>query len=783
MTVDELQVLITANTDKLQQEINNANKSINSLTKSANKTQAGMLSAFKKLKTGIIALGIGKIIKDSIQMGMDAVESDSLFEVSLGNMSDSVRAWSEEMQEALGVNAVAIRKNTGTIYNMTTSMGLAKENALKMSKGVAMLSNDMASFYNISQEEAFDKIQSGLTGMSKPLKDLGILVDDTTITQVAYANGIAKTGEELTEQQKVLARYVALLKQTGNAQGDLARTIDSPANQLRLLKSQVQQLGLAFSNILMPVIQAVLPYITAFTKVITRAVTSLAKFLGIANKGGGTETLSSNVGSIADGLSDADKNAKKLKGTLASFDEMNVIQDNSSDSGGSSGGGGSYGGTLDFDLSEYDAHLDWVDSSTQKIVENIEGAFGTLGGIIASIWDTAPVQSFVDFVVNYGQFLFDYYTTLATNLWTNLQTTWTNIETDVMTILTNMTTLWTAFWNDLSIGIQVWGPQITKGVTGVFNSVWKDAFDPAIKLMTGVWKDFTGILVDLWNEHGKTLVDNLGETVTNIIALFQKIWDDVIEPIITPLLETLSWLWDKHLKDMVQALGELVMSLVNGAMEIYNKFIHPIISWLLDVLAPAWAYVSSVVVGVLGTILGVVSDVITGIIKVLRGIIDFLTGVFTLNWTKVWNGVKEIFDGIWEAISGVVKGVVNLIIDALNGFISGLNKISFDVPDWVPIIGGKKWGFNIKKLKKLGTGGVVDKPMIAEIGEAGKEVVMPLERNTGWITELADKINARGGDGQPIHLTVNIGEDTFIDKIIEGLDKKSFENNGEVFNI
>lgn len=278
MTVDELQVLITANTNELKKELGKTNDMLAGLKKTAGKSTSGIMSAFSMLKSGIVALGIGKVIKDSILTGMDAVESDSLFDVSLGNMADDVRDWSNEIAETLGLSAVSIRKNTGVIYNMTTSMGLARDNALKMSKGVSILANDMASFYNMSEEEAFNKIQSGLTGISKPLKDLGILVDDATITQVAYQEGIAKTGTELTEQQKVLARYVAILKQTGNAQGDLARTIDSPANQLRILKNQVSQLGLAFSNFLLPMVSAVLPYITAFTKVITMALNTLAKF-------------------------------------------------------------------------------------------------------------------------------------------------------------------------------------------------------------------------------------------------------------------------------------------------------------------------------------------------------------------------------------------------------------------------------------------------------------------------------------------------------------------------
>lgn len=785
MTVDELQVLITANTTALQKEIAKTNSTIASLKKSADKSQSGITSAFKKLKAGIVALGIGKIIKESIQTGMDAVESDSLFDTSLGNMADSVRDWTNEVSDALGLNAVSMRKNTGVIYNMTSSMGVAEDNALKMSKGISLLTEDMASFYNLDSTEAFNKLRAGLTGETEPLKALGILVDENTIKQVAYSEGIAENGAELTQQQKVLARYVAILKQTGNAQGDLARTLDSPANQLRILKNQVQQLGLAFSNFLLPMVSAVLPYITAFTKVITTALNSLAKFMGLSNTNASNETanISSNVGGLSTDLDDANKSAKKLKGTLAGFDEMNVLTDNSSDSSSSSGGAS--GTDIDFDLGEYDAHLGGLSSKADEIAEKMRQVFMGVGDVIKSIWNSEPVQAFAGAVTTYGQFIFDYVTSLGGSLIENMGLTWSNIEGNLSTTVTNMTELWTTFWTDVQAGIETWGQPIIDGVTGVFNSIWKDAINPVVTIISKVWADFSKTLVDLWNEHGKPLIDNVGEFATNIIGLFQSIWDNVLEPIITPFLETLSWLWDEHLSKMITAIGDFVGSVVNGALEIYNKFIDPILKWLLEKLAPAWAFLSSTVIGIVGTIVGVISDLITGIMKVLTGIIDFIVGVFTGNWSKAWDGIKSIFSGIWDALVGIVKGVINIVIDVLNGFVSGINKIGFDVPDWVPVIGGKRWGFNIPKIPKLAQGGIVDKPTYAMIGEAGTEAVMPLERNTGWIDKLADKLASKIGNagGSPIQLVVKIGEDTILDKFIQGLKDKDFETNGEVFSL
>ena len=873
MTVDELQVLITANTNELRKEINNANKGISGLKKVADKGTAGVSSAFKKLKTGIVALGIGKVIKDSISSGMDAIESDSLFDTSLGKSADAVRSWSEQMAGALGLSDVAMRKNTGVVYNMTSSMGVAEENALKMSKGISLLSEDMASFYNLDSAEAFNKLRAGLTGETEPLKALGILVDENTVKQVAYSEGIAENGAELTQQQKVMARYVAILKQTGNAQGDLARTINSPSNQLRILKQQVQNLGIAFSKFLMPVVQAVLPWITAFAKVVTQALVALeplankfAEFLGVADDSANEETkkVADNVGGLSGDYDKATKSAKKLKQSLAGFDEMNVLQDNSSDSADASGG--AIGGDLGFNLDEYDAHLDWIEGGTNEIAEKIKTTFSKVGEVIKKAWNSEPVQAFKNLAITYGGFVWDYYSTLGGDLINNAKTTWGNISGNVATAISNTNTLYTQMWTDIANGIDTWGQPIIDGVSGLFNSIWADAIDPALQLVSQMWADWTGILVELWNEHGQPLIDNIGQFVVNVIGLFQKIWDNILEPIVKPFLKALSDTWDKYLKPLVKTIGDFVLTFVNGALEIYNKFISPIIMWIIERLKPTFEFIGNIVSTVFQYIVGYISSVINGIIGYFTGLIDFIVGVFTGDWGKAWDGIKKMFSSVWnaikdvagvawdaikgifsavkqffvskwedikgvfssvatwfsgifskawdgiksafskvksfftdiwdtikgifskvgsviaDAISGAVKKAVNtvlsLAIKIINGFISAIN-LAIGVINLIP-------GVDIKKLDKmevpkLARGGIIDKPTVAMVGEAGKEAVMPLERNTGWIDQLASKLGDKiGGANGNIKLIVKLGEEAIFDRFIEYGKEKSFETNGEV---
>ncbi|ETA80637.1 phage tail tape measure protein [Youngiibacter fragilis] len=259
----KMQQELKATTEELKTKSSAWYKLSESMDKAGEKMKAvgdKISSAGKTLSTAVTLplLGIGTA---ATKMAMDAVESENLFEVAMGAVAGDARKWSEETSKALGLNAYNVRNNMATYNAMLTSMGLTSDESLKMSEGLTQLSYDMASFYNLKPEEAFDKLKSGISGEAEPLKALGILVNDNTIKTYAYANGIAKQGEQLTEAQKVQARYGAIMEATKNAQGDLARTMDSPTNKLRIMKEQAQQIGIQFGQILIPILEKLIAII------------------------------------------------------------------------------------------------------------------------------------------------------------------------------------------------------------------------------------------------------------------------------------------------------------------------------------------------------------------------------------------------------------------------------------------------------------------------------------------------------------------------------------------
>lgn len=386
MTVDELQVLITAQTSKFNSEIAKVQSQISGLDKNVKNTSSNLTKSFGSLAAKVVSVGaIIKATASSINAAMNFIEDENLFQVSMGKWADATRDWSNEVQNSVGVSAAWLRKYSGVMTNMTASMGLAQDQAVKLGKGIALLSNDIASFYNISAESAFEKIQSAMAGMPRPLQELGIMVRDSEVKQVAYANGIARTGDELNTTQKAMATYLAILQRTSNAQGDLARTINSPANQFRMLKTSIKDLAVAIGTMFQPLLQVVLPVLNAIVIATTRAFQAIARLFGIefdaSAYADGFSDISAGVESVGDAADDSSGSVKKLAKQLAAFDEMNTLNKDTSSGGGSSGGSG--GGSIDLPTIDWDklysGGFDKVTNKALEMADKIYKAFEKLG--------------------------------------------------------------------------------------------------------------------------------------------------------------------------------------------------------------------------------------------------------------------------------------------------------------------------------------------------------------------------------------------------------------------
>lgn len=217
--------------------------------------------------------------------------------------------------------------------------------------------------------------------------------------------------------------------------------------------------------------------------------------------------------------------------------------------------------------------------------------------------------------------------------------------------------------------------------------------------------------------------------------------------------------------------------------DIFNSFKE----WLSGVFEKDWSKSFGVIGNLLNYLLRDVKNVFGSVRQIFGGIIDFVAGVFTGNWSRAWYGVINIFKGIFGMLSGIAKAPLNGVIGLINMAIDGLNRISFTMPDWSPIMPGKHFGVNIPRVPYLAKGGIVDSATLAVVGEAGKEAVMPLENNTGWITQLADKIASRipqssTNNDKPITLKFdfNVGTLKFAKTICTSLNKLGESNGGKI---
>lgn len=306
------------------------------------------------------------------------IENMNLFNVSMGQFAKEAQNYAEQVGEIMGINPGEWMRNQGVFMTITDGFGVASDRAYIMSKNLTQLTYDLASFYNISTSDAFQKLESGISGELEPLRRLGYDLSVARLQQEAYNLGIEKSVTAMTQAEKAELRYYAIMTQVTNAQGDMARTLEAPANQLRILQAQVEQATRALGNLFLPILKAILPYAIALAKAIRMVAEIIAGFFGVSipEFDMGTDAIggvASGAGEAADGLGDASKKAKELKNALLGIDELNVISPPEDSSGGAGGAGGiGGGGGLGFELPTYDFIADAVNEQVDKIMAKIQ---------------------------------------------------------------------------------------------------------------------------------------------------------------------------------------------------------------------------------------------------------------------------------------------------------------------------------------------------------------------------------------------------------------------------
>lgn len=352
-----------------------------------------MSKAFDKLKHYAVSWriiygvfqSIWNTLSDTFKKAAAYQEALNLYTVAMGEYAEAGNKWSERISSALHLDPKQIMQYTGALYNLVQGLGVSSDAAYTMSTNLTQLAYDMSSYLNIDVESAYAKLQSAMTGQSRAVASAGIAMQQASLQELAYRLGIKKEVAEMTQAEKTYLRYIQIMRSTSNMQTDLARTIITPENAIRVVKQQFELLGRAIGQVFIPIVMKAIPYVMALTQMLTQLANRLSSLLGFQfakidydylNLREVDTAVEDTMDNVAASAGNAAKSiGSSINRTLAAFDELNVVESESG--GGSYPGSGGLGGTTDNilgDLEKYITGYDMLEGLTQDLDKQTEEA-------------------------------------------------------------------------------------------------------------------------------------------------------------------------------------------------------------------------------------------------------------------------------------------------------------------------------------------------------------------------------------------------------------------------
>lgn len=587
---------------KFSDNLKATSSSVNQLTKSNDKSSASLVKFGAKLTAAYLTIKkVGTLLSQSIKKSSEYIENINLFSVAMGEYANEAKAYAETVGEAMGIDPGEWMRYQGILQTLATGFGVASDKASIMSKNLTQLGYDISSFYNLDIDEAMEKLQSGLAGELEPLRRIGYDLSQAKLEATALSLGITKSISDMTQAEKAMLRYYAIMTQVTTVQGDMARTLEQPANQMRIFKAQLEMLVRSIGNIFIPILNKVLPYLIAMTQVLRELVSSVANLVGFEMPEvdyTGVDSLASGSDDTASALEDATESAKKLKSTMAGFDELNVINPNTD----SAATDDTVSSVFDIELPEYD----FLGEATNERVE----------GIVAKIKELLkPIGDLIDMTVEWAKAL------------------------DLEPISKGFEKIGTSLESVLSI-------------TGdVFGWVYEEVLLPIAK-----WVIEAGLpaAFDMISKAVGAVNDSLKPVIEGIKEL---------KPVLEPIIK---WIGDEVVtvfEDLGNIFAELgkVFTEKGGKIKATIKGIGDIIRAIWDFLKPILDFLKPILSDLFDTVVTMVGGIVGNIIDIVAGIVDFVAGIFTGDWDRAWNGVKDIFSGLGEFIKDIFSGLWKII--------------------------------------------------------------------------------------------------------------------------
>lgn len=616
----------------------------------------------------------------------DYIENMNLFTVSMGEFTEKANEFTTRIQNDLGFDSGEAARYMGIFQQLSTSFGIAGDRAYILSKNLTQLGYDFASFYNLKTEDAFQKLQAAISGELEPIRRLGIDISAARLQQELYTLGINATVDSLTQADKETLRYIAIMKQVGNVTTDAARTITSPANALRVLRAQMDVTARQIGSVFIPMLNKIIPYLTAIVKIIGMLAAKLAAFLGFE-----MPTVDvpepSGLPAVSEGLDDVAESAQEAKKQMAyligGFDELNRLE--AKQEAGKDALG--IGNLLDnIDLPEYDMFEGLVTGNVDEIVQRIIDAFKRLRDTLMDLGLREVLQNFKDFWDQLSEQIkqYDFATAVKEALLNGFELAMSLINLaqrivfpivialDVPGIVYETIQTVSALFAGLNDVIRALTPGAEEFVQRGLVPIAEWLGDKIRDGLQFLQEQFLKI-GDWFREHTE-MFTIFGETLGDLVGI---IWS-LIEPIADPIWEGFKTILGK-LVDLALAMVEnfvaMVQPLLDSAVAIYK--------WL-DSIGAIDAIIEFLQQQIDGFI-----RVVGGIIDAFKGVIDFMTGVFSGDWSKIWTGIEEVFKGAVEAIKGILTMFLgDMVTDTQNWFEN-------DIKPWFTLERWRELGENI----------------------------------------------------------------------------------------
>ena len=662
---------------------------------------------------------------------------------------------------------------------------------------------------------------SKVTGvLADALNWAGVSEDDFNAA-LAQTNSLAEREVLLRSTLNGLYQNAAQIYEQNNR-----RIIEQNEAQARLnatmarIGQQTQVLSTAWINLKSVVLSVLAPaiiYVSTVFSVLIDKIASAIKWLGalvgisfdvenISSAVGGVTANINNatgsVGGLTDSLNGASAAAQKLKRTTMGFDELNVIPKPDTSSGGAGASAGGGGGLAGLDtgngvISKMGEQIEDVKTKVEAFFDKWKTQIAIIGTALGAL-SIAKLLAGLGRALGLGNKFLATMNTIkklaATAITITLQYTLVNEFMDKyidgqgfkeylkgLLVSALGTGVLYAMWGPAGLAIGL-GVTAVASIKSVIDNGGIDSTESAIVALTGLasaigaigvaFKKLNlGTILPAIGTAIKTHMTKIGIVISGALSSISGVVSTVLSGIKIAVSAATSFIMANPIVLIIAAIVALVALIATKGDEI-KAILNKVSNWLKSVFCKDWREVFGNTIGtVLNGFVKIVGDIMGNAKKMLNGIIDFIRGVFTGNWKRAWEGIKNIFSGAFGGLKSVARAPINGIIALINGALSAitsginavkraLNKISVDIPSWVPGFGGKKFGFNFSmssapRIPMLANGGIATRSTIANIGEAGREAVLPLDRNTEWMNTLVDKIAARQ---QPQKVVLQVGE-------------------------